>query len=80
MPKNKAEDDVARDPQVAGTRETGGVPDRSAPDQASTTGATPTPEFVGRVSGNDSGYEGESGAQRRAEDRSPHVGRHRRGR
>lgn len=78
MPKSKAEDDVARDPQIAGSRETGGVPDPSAPDQASTTGATPTPEFVGRVTGDEAGTEEESGAERRAHGRTRHVGRHRR--
>jgi hypothetical protein len=46
-PKN--EDDVARDDVTARSRATGGVPDPAAPDQHSTTGTTPSEEFVGRV-------------------------------
>lgn len=44
------ETDVARDKAVAGSRATGGV-------------AQPNREFVGRVAGDDSGYEGETGAE-----------------
>ncbi len=58
--------DTESDPQVAGSRDTGGVADESAQDQASTTGTTPTPEFVGRIAGDDVGYAGETGAERRA--------------
>lgn len=61
------EDDVARDEAEALDRATGGVPDRDAVDQGSTTGATPSGEFVGRVAGQDVGYAGETGAERRAE-------------
>jgi hypothetical protein len=66
---DKGEDDVAADPQVAASRVTGGVddPDQDAPDQASTTGTSDTPEYVGRIAGDDVGYAGETGAERRAE-------------
>lgn len=52
---------------LASSRDTGGVPDAGQPDQASTTGTTPTPEYVGRVAGDDVGYAEETGAERRAE-------------
>ena len=61
-----SEDDVARDDAEALDRATGGVPDPDAPDQGSTTGTTPNDEFVGRVAGQDVGYAGETGAERRA--------------
>lgn len=67
MSRDKGEADVAHDPQTAGNRDTGGVPNRHAPDQATTTGTTPNEEFVGRVGGEDVGYEEETGAERRAE-------------
>ena len=60
------EDDVDPDDGQALSRETGGVEDPSQPDQGSTTGTTPSEEFVGRVSGQDVGYAGETGAERRA--------------
>ena len=60
------QDDVNPDDKQALSRETGGVEDPSAPDQGSTTGTTPNEEFVGRVSGQDVGYAGETGAERRA--------------
>lgn len=61
------QDDVADDDAQALSRATGGVEDPSAPDQGSTTGTTPSEQFVGRVSGQDVGYAGETGAERRAE-------------
>lgn len=61
------QDDVVDDDAQALSRETGGVEQPSAPDQGSTTGTTPSEEFVGRVSGQDVGYAGETGAERRAE-------------
>jgi hypothetical protein len=66
---DKGEDDVARDPQVATSRATGGVDDdeRDADDQASTTGTSETPEYVGRIAGDDVGYAGETGAERRSQ-------------
>ena len=67
MAEKRSESDVSSDDQVAGSRATGGVADPDAPDQASTTGSSPTPGFVGRVAGADEGDIGESGAERRAE-------------
>jgi hypothetical protein len=64
-PKNEA--DVSRDDVTARSRATGGVPDPTAPDQHSTTGTTPSEEFVGRVAGQDVGAGDETGAERRAE-------------
>ncbi len=60
------ESDVDRDEQEALSRATGGVPAPDAPDQGSTTGTTPSDVFVGRVAGQDVGYAGETGAERRA--------------
>jgi hypothetical protein len=68
--RKSAERDVAPDEGVARTRETGGVPDHTAPDQHSTTGTTPSEGFVGRAAGQDVGYAGETGAERRAEENS----------
>lgn len=71
-----SEPDVAADPNLARTRETGGGdPDRKSqphdlgtdPDGGSTTGTDDNQEFVGRVSGQDVGYAGETGAEARAE-------------
>ncbi|HEY9389697.1 MAG TPA: hypothetical protein VIR27_08005 [Mycobacteriales bacterium] len=77
-PGQKVEQDVPVDPGVARTRASGGVCDPTAPDRHSTTGTTPTSTFVGRVAGDDIGYEGETGAETRAaanrehtEDRDP---------
>lgn len=61
------EDDVDRDDHEALSRATGGVPDEDAPDQHSTTGTTPADTYVGRVSGQDVGYAGQTGAEKRAE-------------
>lgn len=62
----RPEADVQGDDKVAASRATGGVPEPSQPDQNSTTGTTPNDTFVGRVGGADIGYEGETGAERRA--------------
>ena len=59
------EDDVDRDDGVALSRATGGGPSEE-PDAASTTGTGESDEFVGRVAGQDVGYAGETGAERRA--------------
>jgi hypothetical protein len=61
------EEDVDRDDHQALSRDTGGVPDDDQPDQGSSTGTTPNEEVVGRVSGQDVGYAGETGAERRAQ-------------
>lgn len=68
------QDEVDDDDAQALSRATGGVPDPSAPDQGSTTGTTPDEQFVGRVSGQDVGYAGETGAERRAEWEAEHGG------
>ena len=67
MPNHKSEQDAPIDEHTAGSRDIGGVPDDAAADQASTTGTSPTPEFVGRIAGDDVGYAGETGAEARAE-------------
>jgi hypothetical protein len=68
MPNHKSESDIDPDPALANARETGGVPDEDAQDQAVTTGTTPKGDYVGRVAGDDLGYAEETGAERRAED------------
>ncbi len=67
MTNEKAEADTQADDRVAGSRDTGGVDDEAAQDQGSTTGTTPSGEYVGRVAGQDVGYAGETGAEARAE-------------
>ena len=59
------ENDVDRDDAEALTRATGGGPS-DEPDATSTTGTGESDEFVGRVAGQDVGYAGETGAERRA--------------
>lgn len=59
------EDDVDRDDAQALSRATGGGPD-DAPDAQTTTGSGESGTFVGRVAGQDVGYAGETGAERRA--------------
>jgi hypothetical protein len=67
MKRNRStERDVELDEGVASSRETGGVPNPEHPDQHTSTGTTPNEEFVGRVAGQDVGYAGETGAERRA--------------
>jgi len=63
----KNETDVHRDDAQALTRATGGEPQPDAPDANSTTGTTPNDMYVGRDQGQDVGYAGETGAERRAE-------------
>lgn len=72
--RKKPEKDVPMDPAVASSRDQGGEPnpahpDQHWPDQHSTTGTTPSGEFVGRVAGDDPGDVEPSGAERRAEAR-----------
>ncbi|MCW2740133.1 MAG: hypothetical protein JWR45_555 [Blastococcus sp.] len=59
------EADVERDDAHALSRATGGGPSEE-PDAAATTGTGESEEFVGRVAGQDVGYAGETGAERRA--------------
>lgn len=66
------EDGASPDDAQALSRATGGVEDPSAPDQGSTTGTTPSGEFVGRVAGQDVGYAEEQGGERRAQWEADH--------
>ncbi|MGY1823739.1 hypothetical protein [Geodermatophilus sp. SYSU D00079] len=59
------EDDVGRDDAQALSRATGGGAG-DEPDADGTTGTGESATFVGRVAGQDVGYEGETGAERRA--------------
>ncbi|SNR63667.1 hypothetical protein [Blastococcus mobilis] len=58
------EDDVDQDDAQALSRATGGG-ESDAPDAVSTTGTGDSETFVGRVAGQDVGYAGETGAERR---------------
>ncbi len=60
-----AEGDVDPDDAQALSRATGGG-ESDAADAQSTTGTGGSDTFVGRVSGQDVGYAGETGAERRA--------------
>jgi hypothetical protein len=59
------EDDVERDDAQALTRATGDG-ESDEPDADGTTGTGDSETFVGRVAGQDVGYAGETGAERRA--------------
>lgn len=59
------EPDVDQDDAQALSRATGGS-ESDAPDAGSTTGTGESGTFVGRVAGQDVGYAGETGAERRA--------------
>jgi hypothetical protein len=67
MSSEKPEPDVQSDPARVDSRQIGGVEEPDAEDEGSTTGATPDGEYVGRVAGQDAGFEEETGAERRAE-------------
>lgn len=60
------EQDVALDRQVASSRATGGERAELSGDRESVTGTGRTQGFVGRIAGDDVGYAGETGAERRA--------------
>ncbi len=61
------EDDVERDDAQALSRATGdGDGESDEPDADGTTGTGDSETFVGRVAGQDVGYAGETGAERRA--------------
>jgi len=60
------EDDVDTDRGLANSRATGGGAGQDG-DSGSTTGTGESEDFVGRVQGQDDGYEGETGAEARAE-------------
>ncbi|NIJ13661.1 hypothetical protein FHU38_004005 [Saccharomonospora amisosensis] len=59
------EADAADDPMVVRSRPTGGRQDDDRGDNQSSTGPGHTDTFVGRVAGEDLGYTGETGAERR---------------
>lgn len=67
MSKHHSEDDVADDPQLAQSRDTGGAPGADEENPGSTTSTSPTEEFVGRIAGDDVGYAGQTGAEARTE-------------
>lgn len=62
----RSEGDAPLDPATATSRATGGAQDRDGSD-ATTTGPGQNETFVGRVSGQDEGYAGETGAERRSQ-------------
>lgn len=68
------EEDASPDDATALSRATGGVRNDEMPDQGSTTGTTPSEEFVGRVAGQDVGYAEEQGGERRAKWEQEHGG------
>jgi hypothetical protein len=61
------ESDVNADQRVARSRDTGGRTPDGEPDEHSTTGTSENDTYVGRVSGDEAGAEGQSGAEARAE-------------
>jgi hypothetical protein len=64
--RDGSEADAEADPAQANTRATGGRKDPGATDAHSTTGTSANETFVGRVAGDDAGYAGETGAEKRA--------------
>ena len=60
------EQDVPVDEATAASRATGGDDDATGSDSEATTGTGESGEFVGRVSGQDEGYAGLTGAEARA--------------
>lgn len=60
-------EDVAMDPALASSRATGGEHVELSGDRGSVTGTGQTGVFVGRIAGDDVGYAGETGAERRAQ-------------
>lgn len=64
---DRPESDVPIDPGLASSRATGGEHTHLSGDRGSVTGTGNTAEFVGQIAGDDLGYAGETGAERRAE-------------
>jgi hypothetical protein len=62
-----SEPDVPDDPNVAESRRTGGRDPENEPDEHSATGTSHSETYVGRVTGEDAGDAGETGAEKRAE-------------
>jgi hypothetical protein len=71
---NRSQDEGAREADVDGddaealSRVTGGAADADGPDADATTGGGPSGTFVGRDAGQDVGYAGETGAERRGQE------------
>lgn len=63
--RDRGENDAPTDP-AHGTRETGGVDDPAVMDRNSTTGTTPSGEYVGRAGSDETGDVGISGAEARS--------------
>ena len=61
-----SESDAGHDPRTVASRVTGGGYDEFDGDRGSVTGTGNTGGFVGQVAGDDLGYAGETGAERRA--------------
>lgn len=59
------ESDVSADRHQAESRDSGGRAPDGESDKHSTTGTTRNENYVGRVSGEESGFEGETGAEAR---------------
>lgn len=62
-----SEQDVGPDTSLVSSRTTGGVHEVLTDDRGSVTGTGDTGTFVGQIAGDDLGYAGETGAERRAE-------------
>jgi hypothetical protein len=62
------EADAADDPAVSRARPTGGRSGDERGDNATPTGPGASGTFVGRIGGEDLGYAGETGAERRVEE------------
>ena len=67
--ERRGEQDAPVDP-ANGSRETGGVPQPGTMDQNSTTGTTPSEEFVGRAGSDETGDVGLSGGEARTGERA----------
>ncbi|MDQ3717183.1 MAG: hypothetical protein M3381_14415 [Actinomycetota bacterium] len=65
-----AESDVPDDDAEATGRPTGGDPETDGGDSEATTGSGESGVFVGRISGQDEGYAGQTGAEARGADQS----------
>ena len=63
---DRPESDVAIDPALASSRATGGDHSYLSGDRGSVTGTGDTEKFVGQAAGDDLGYAGETGAERRS--------------
>lgn len=68
-PPKRTEQDVPRGHHHANSRSTGGLHRPDSADAHGTTSTNSNDLFVGRVSGQDLGYSGETGAERRGQNR-----------